>query len=228
MRSKRSTRSKARPKRRLHLKWSTANRKLRKTKTVSFNLPAFRSQDGFAVCPMAGGCATLCYARQGRYTMPDAKRTRERNLRVVRGDLERFERWAIEDLARLPHESVRLHDSGDFFSQAYLDSWIRVIAATPGKRFYCYTKSLHLDWRAVPANFTVVQSVGGKLDEQIDRERSHSRIFASHAEREAAGYVDGNVNDSPAQQGVTKIGLVYHGSYKLRPGQVLWLRQAAA
>jgi hypothetical protein len=210
------------------LYWSVNNRKLRKTRTVSFNLPAFRSADGFAVCPQAGGCATLCYARQGRFLMPDARRTREANLAVARTDLARFEELAIDDLThRIKQRSIRLHDSGDFFSQAYLDCWFRIIARFPDRAWYCYTKSLHLDWSRKPAHFTVIQSVGGKLDHQIDHSKPHSRIFASHADRRRAKYIDGNKNDKPAQQGKGRIGLVYHGSSPLKPANVIWLRKTA-
>lgn len=211
----------------LRLKWSTHNRKLRKTKTISFNLPAWRSRDGFMVCPGAGGCQGVCYAQQNRYVLPDAQRTREHNLRIARKDLARFERWAIEDLRRLRAASIRLHDSGDFYSQEYLNAWFRIVAAFPEKAFYCYTKSLHLDWSRRPRNLTVVQSAGGKWDEQIDQTQSHARIFASHEDRVAAGYVDGNVNDRPAQRGEQRIGLVYHGGRNLTAAQVIWLQQAA-
>ena len=50
----------------LTLHWSDGNEKLKRTRVVSFNLPAFRSADGFVVCPGAAGCANVCYARQGR------------------------------------------------------------------------------------------------------------------------------------------------------------------
>lgn len=35
---------------------------------------------------------------------------------------------------------VRLHDSGDFFSQDYLARWLDIIRAGTQTRFYCYTK----------------------------------------------------------------------------------------
>lgn len=208
----------------MYLKWSTGNSKLKKTGTVSFNLPAFRSADGFAVCPKAGGCATLCYARQGFYTFKSVAAAREANLAVVRGDLARFVQLAKADLAKLKHTTVRLHDSGDFFSQEYLNAWIEIIKQFPEKKFYAYTKSLHLDFSAVPSNLQIIQSAGGLLDKQIDTSKSHSRIFASHADRIAHDYVDGNVNDQPAIDGVTRIGLVYHGSKKLKTGQIRWLK----
>lgn len=116
-------------------------------------------------------------------------------------------------------QTIRVHDSGDFFSQEYLDIWLRTILKYPEMLFYCYTKSLHLDWSHKPDNFTVVQSCGGKLDHLIDLEKPHSRIFATNEDRVRAGYVDGNVDDGPAMRGEIKIGLVYHGQRNLTTSQ---------
>lgn len=207
------------------LRWSFGNEKLQKTDTVSFNLPAFRSADGFAVCPQAGGCASYCYARQGRFLMPEVQAARELNLTIARHDLPTFERLARVDLARIRQRSIRIHDSGDFFSQAYLDAWCRIVAAFPDKRFYAYTKSLHLNFRAQPKNLRIVQSIGGKLDAKVNPRLSHTRVFASVADRRAAGYVNGNETDRPAQRGAIRIGFVYHGSIPISAGLARYLRK---
>ena len=207
-----------------NLKWSFGNSKLAKLDTVSFNIPAFRSADGFETCPKAGACATLCYARQGRYMMPMVAATREFNLAIARRDLHQFIDYAIEDLSKIKNKIVRVHDSGDFFSQDYMDAWFDIASAYPLKKFYAYTKSLHLDRSNQPPNFQIVQSVGGLMDDEIDPTSSHSRIFETHYQRRKAGYVDGNVNDGPAIRGANKIGLVYHGQKNLKEGQRRWLR----
>ncbi len=208
----------------LHLKWSKNNAKLKKLKTISFSTPAFRSADGFEVCPKAGGCATLCYARQGHYTTPVVANAREYNLAKARGPLPLFIQMAIEDLHKLKPSIVRLHDSGDFFSQPYLDAWCEVMGQFPKVKFYAYTKSFHLDFSRIPSNFQVVQSMGGLMDSSIDHSKSHARMFPTHSARRAAGYVDGNVNDAHAIKGTRNIGLVYHGTRNLKEGQIAWLR----
>lgn len=208
----------------LNLKWSFGNDKLLKTDTVSFNIPVFRSADGFATCPKAGACVTLCYARQGRYMMPNVQKPREFNLNIVRKHLAKFPKMAIEALGRIKNKIVRVHDSGDFFSQKYMDAWFYIASKFPGKKFYAYTKSLHLDRSNQPDNFQVIQSVGGLMDDAIDPTESHSRIFASHSDRIKAGYVNGNTNDKPAIRGDIRIGLVYHGTKNLKEGQKRWLK----
>ena len=212
----------------LSLRWSFGNSKLEKTDTVSFNLPAFRAADGSTVCPGADRCASPCYARQGRIMFPAAQAAREHNLAIIRTSLPLFERFAIDDLGRIRQTSIRVHDSGDFLSQDYLESWCRIMQRFGHKRFYAYTKSLHLDWSAQPLNFNRVQSYGGKYDHLIDPTKPHARIFATKADRKRAGYADGNTTDRPAQNGTIKIGLVYHGSTKLTEQRVIWLRKAFA
>ena len=208
----------------LNLKWSFGNSKLAKLDTVSFNIPAFRSADGFETCPKAGACATLCYARQGRYMMPNVAATREFNLSKIRENLSNFTDLVLEDLGKIKNKIVRVHDSGDFFNQDYMNAWFTVASSFPEKKFYAYTKSLHLDRSRCPENFQIVQSVGGLMDDEINPRESHSRIFESHYQRRKAGYVDGNVNDKPAILGKTRIGLVYHGVKNLKDGQRRWLR----
>jgi hypothetical protein len=207
------------------LRWSFGNAKLTRTDTISFNLPAFEAADGFRVCPGAGVCRMACYARQGRYMLPNSIAAREVNLDIVRSSLPLFERLAIADLKRIPNDTIRIHDSGDFFSQAYLESWFRICVSFPDKRFYAYTKSLHLCFDAKPANLRIVQSMGGIHDAQIDQAESHTRIFVTHKERKAAGYMDGTKTDRPAMEGRTRIGFVYHGSRPISLAVARYLRK---
>jgi len=43
-------------------------------------------------------------------------------------------------------KAVRVHGTGDFYSQRYLDDWWFIAKLFPDIRFYCYTTSWHLDW----------------------------------------------------------------------------------
>jgi len=208
--------------------FSEGNSKLVKTgknmgrKIVAFNIPPdlkFTDADGVQrnTCPGALACRAVCYAKQGRMAMEAAIRARMGNLAASQS--EHFVILALAALDQTKADTVRIHDSGDFYSQAYLDSWCDIAKARPNVLFYAYTKSLRLDWSAIPANLAITQSEGGRFDADVDPDFSHSRIFSSHAAREAAGYVDGNVDDSPAIQGLVKIGLVYHGQRKLTEAQ---------
>ena len=159
---------------------------------------------------------------------------RARNLAVLRHIKETAQHPSLYGagvlmLALMPHVKrpakrgtklvVRIHDSGDFFSPWYLDMWIEIARALPEVEFYGFTKAITM-WQdsTPPANLSIVQSVGGTQDKHIDETLPHSRVFASHEDRKAAGYVDGNdevLGDIPAIVGDIKIGLVYHGTETL-------------
>lgn len=201
------------------LKWSFRNRKVSKLDAVAFGIPALKSETGFITCPMAGACAAICYARQGSYTWEPVRRAREANLAAIREGVHQFAADAIADLSHIKASIVRIHDSGDFFSQDYLDAWIFIARKFPEKTFYAYTKSLHLDFSFAPKNLKITQSFGGKLDSRIDVARPHSRIFATDKARRSARYIDGNNNDLQAIKGKTRIGLVYHGTRNLTEAQ---------
>jgi hypothetical protein len=81
---------------------------------------------------------------------------------------------------------VRIHSSGDFFSQAYFDAWLFVAQANPHLIFYAYTKALPY-WikrrEQVPSNFKLVASRGGRFDNLIETHNLRNvRVVFSEAE----------------------------------------------
>lgn len=213
-------------------KWNK-NEKLTKTSgkggwnVVGFGLPAdFNFMvDGVKhnTCPGALSCRDVCYAKQGGYRYPASKAARSHNLAFSQGDA--FVSGVVVDLARMRTvNTVRIHDSGDFYSQEYFNKWCDIAKALPHLTFYAYTKSLHLDLSGAPENFKVTQSLGGRLDSLVNLGKPHSRIFTSHEDRVRAGYVDGNLTDAYAIEGEQKIGLVYHGNKNLTEGQKIYFR----
>lgn len=216
-----------------NLKWTEGNAKLTKTsgeayRVLGYGIPADYSFEGGNTCPGANACRGVCYAKQGRYIMASVRDARLHNFTSfqTRGKLG-FIGDAIADLTRFVkrYNVVRIHDSGDFFSQDYLDAWKAIALAFPAVIFYAYTKSLHLDIMTdKPANLRIVQSLGGKYDSHVNLDIPHSRIFSTDADRIAAGYVDGNINDIPAIVGDIRIGLVYHGVKKLTDAQNAFFR----
>lgn len=212
-----------------NLKWTEGNAKLVKTggetlRVLGYGIPADFKIDGVGnTCPGAGACRGVCYAKQGRYGMASVFNARNHNLNLfLTVGAMGFVGMAIEDLLKLGkrYNVVRIHDSGDFFSQDYLNAWKAIALFTPNVTFYAYTKSLHLDIETDrPANLRIVQSLGGKFDDKVNLTQSHARIFATDSDRINAGYEDGNVSDMPAIEGVVNIGLVYHGVKKMTPAQ---------
>lgn len=174
----------------------------------------------FNTCPGALACKAPCYAKVGFYAMENVKRAKMNNLRasVLPGFVDNI---VSELKRRRSYNTVRIHDAGDFYSQEYYNKWCDIARALPDRIFYAYTKALHLDlYSNKPENLRIIQSLGGRYDSLVDLSRPHSRIFATHEARIAAGYIDGNINDIPAIEGETRIGLVYHGQKKLTLAQV--------
>jgi hypothetical protein len=186
-----------------------------------------RLADGrsFNVCPSAGACAKVCYARNGTYLFPAVHAAHLDNLRaafspdfpermlneLTRPRYHSAGRPHLPDVPRThlhPHAArlldlgaplVRIHDSGDFFSESYLWAWLAVAHSAPGVLFYAYTKEVRLLEAAAdeaPPNFLWVYSLGGRQDHLIDRDTMrHADVFPDPAAIAAAGYTDQSAHD---------------------------------
>ena len=164
-------------KKRYKLGFSMGNAKL--IFTCIFNLPCG------ITCPGAGQCKVVvgddgkikskgtnleyrCYAGQ-KEMYENVRKSKHRNYDALLG----LSRAGMRDLllSELPRGvRVRIHESGDFFSQDYFDAWIDVARALPEQLFYGYTKSIPYLLNRVaimPDNFRIVASYGGKYDRLI-------------------------------------------------------------
>lgn len=95
---------------------------------------------------------------------------------------------------------VRIHDSGDFFSEDYLRAWMSIAAQTPSVLFYAYTKEVALLKRVAagmaPPNFLWCYSLGGRQDHLIDKTRDyHADVFPNADAISAAGYFSQDAHD---------------------------------
>lgn len=188
--------------------FSNSNSKLKKDGIYSFGLPAKKT------CPNAGTCKQFCYASKNFYLMPSVKQAQSSRLALTK-NLQLFALVADAEIKKRNICMLRIHDSGDFYNQAYLDTWFRVMRSNPTVRFYAYTKQVQLlksvreRW---PENFTVIFSFGGRQDGLIDTARDrHARIFDTEEQLNRAGYVNGSDTDMVAAAGIVKrIGLVRH------------------
>lgn len=193
------------------MKLLSTNSKLRRSGILSFGLPAYKSASGMITCPGAKDCIKGCYARQGFYVMPSVAKAQEARLALTLTDS--FVSAMDSEIKKRKPTMVRIHDSGDFYSQKYLEKWLEIITRNPSVKFYAYTKMKPLfDSLELPANFTVIHSMGGKWSRSIDPKRDrHSAVFASKAALRHAGYADVTEFDHRAIGKNHRIGLVYHG-----------------
>jgi len=199
--------------------WLTQNSKMKKMsgpKTYNWGIPAYQASSGFKTCPNAAACATGCYATQGAYIFSNVAKVFEKRLKLAMSP--KFTLIINEEIKRRKIERIRIHDSGDFFNEEYLNKWIAIIKANPKVQFYAYTKMVSLFKQytvdgLIPSNFIVIYSYGGKEDKLIDKNTDrHSWVFSSLQALKDAGYAAANVNDAVALGTNPKIGLVYHGT----------------
>lgn len=148
---------------------SNKNHKLVPTETTAYfiwNLPAVYT------CPYATNeCICNCYALKAERRFPFSKssaiRSRVRNyLFSKRADFVEIMTEEIISYAkncRKPYLIVRIHESGDFYSQQYVEKWLQIIdncKAYTNITFYAYTKSFKFfDGKQLPDNFTLRASV---------------------------------------------------------------------
>ncbi|QGK70313.1 hypothetical protein GIY23_12970 [Allosaccharopolyspora coralli] len=144
----------------------------------NWTLPAWagRLPDGrsYNTCPSAGVCRQVCYALHGTYTWPAVRGKHHANLAFVLDDLPGWEHAMLAELAATKFHGgwIRIHDAGDFFSDAYTHAWLRIIRARPDVNFYCYTKEVDRFRRLVepdpPPNLLWVYSYGGTQDHALN------------------------------------------------------------
>lgn len=176
------------------MRFSNANKKLQKLAKelgiskraiYSFDLPAGHT------CPGAKDCLSRanrhgngikdgphtrfrCYAASAEVMYKHTREMRWDNLDNVRKALRRGpDICAQRLLGALPSRAkvIRIHTSGDFFSEAYMRAWFIVARECPDLHFYAYTKSLKVLDRVrdlIPANMHINISMGGKFDAMVD------------------------------------------------------------
>ena len=198
----------------------TQNSKLKETskklglKIFNFSIPAYKSKSGKVVCPFAESCVKYCYAQKGNY---------KRFPKVAEGMEERFliskslNFVALMDIEinKKKADAVRIHDSGDFYNNEYIEKWVNIAMLNPNVNFYAYTKSIPLfKGRNLPKNMDVIFSFGSKKDELIDVNNDrHARIFNNETELLKQGYINASKIDYYATKFHSenkKVGLIYH------------------
>ena len=138
-----------------HIYLSRGNKKLKKT--YIFNLPAVLTCNPTAIC------AKICYALKAERMYPQTKPCRMNNWDVVKNDSS----WVhalINKLHNAKHKYLRIHESGDFFSQHYVNQWIAIAQATPTIQFLAFTKRYEWDYSRAPKNLQIVFSAMSDSD----------------------------------------------------------------
>lgn len=119
-----------------------------------FTLPAGMSTCN-RICPG-------CYAMKSQVRFPAA--LAYRNCMLIASQQPDFADHIIAELSstRRSARTVRLHESGEFYSQAYIDKWLTIATALPQFTFYAFTKRLadfNFSKLAALPNFVLINSL---------------------------------------------------------------------
>ncbi len=116
-------------------------------------------------------CYKTCYTGKVERLYPTARRFREENYRLAkRQNLLLLHRLLHTQLARSPVDTVRIHESGDFFSEGYLQMWHSIIVQFPDRYFFGFTKVYDkyksiIDYLNVRHNVNIINSfIDGELN----------------------------------------------------------------
>lgn len=104
----------------------------------SFSLPSGKtcSKEACKTCYMNG-----CYARKIERLRPNVSKSYAENYEIARKHPEYLEGY-LDMYFSSPNapKLFRMHVSGDFFSIAYFEMWLRVVKSHPHTKFLAFTK----------------------------------------------------------------------------------------
>jgi hypothetical protein len=204
------------------LKFGRGNAKLGR-EIWTFSLPAGHT------CPGARGCLAKvgrdgglvdgseqefrCFSATAESVYSNVRKSRWHNFDLLKG-LSKEEMVALI-LASLPEEAklVRIHVSGDFYSESYFQAWMEVARRRPFSVFYAYTKSLRV-WvknrGEITANLRLTASYGGKWDSLIKEHGLKSAKVVFSLEEAVMLGLETDHDDSHAYGGEESFALVLH------------------
>ena len=109
------------------------------------NIAIFSLKEIFT-CLDCKDCLKDCYAVKASKAYPTVNNHRWLITYMAINHLDILKSWIYEELYKIAKNRkyvkyVRIHESGDFFNQDYLDMWYNVASMFPNFKFYFYTKS---------------------------------------------------------------------------------------
>lgn len=182
-----------------------------------FNLPAGWS------CPYAKDCKIKVDKITGKFeTIGKVFRcyaaSAERFPGVRKSRWENFDAMIKGEPIILPKDAthIRIHSSGDFFSQDYFDRWLQVTKDNSNVKFWAFTKSIQF-WvnrlDQIPENFTLQASKGSYQDDLIEKYHlKFAEVFSSKEEALKSG-LPIDTDDSHAMTGTQSFALLDNNKY---------------
>ena len=121
-------------------------------KIPTFSIPAIKTCKG-----STEHCRKYCYARKAEKRFKKVRESRERNLKCTKKF--RFVKQMSKQIEKKKGKYFRIHESGDFYKQRYLNKWIKIARKFPDINFLAYTQANHLNFTKKPDNLIIYHSV---------------------------------------------------------------------
>ena len=124
-----------------------------------FDLPAVET------CLNCNDCKTKCYALKAQRQYTDTRIFRSTNLALFNDSAIQLKYLIVNQLNSTKITTVRIHSSGDFFNQEYINFWEGIVYQFPNIKFYAYTKVAELlDFSKIESlpNFNLISSFVGE------------------------------------------------------------------
>lgn len=161
----------------------------------------------------------MCYAArsQGQYPASNIRVFKNLNLLKQYKTAEEMADLIVRSMKYHNIEDTdvfRIHEAGDFFSQAYFDAWLEVARRLPGTLFYAYTVSLPY-WisrkGSIPRNMKLIASMDENNEETIlKNDLRYSKMVNSVEEAKELG-LSIDVDDTIAWGSDRNFALLIHG-----------------
>jgi len=91
-------------------------------------------------CRNCASCKDTCYARKAQRMYVDTLLRRSYMTWLSMHFLDWLKAEIIAEIKKEKPKFLRIHSSGDFFSQRYADTWAEIAKMFPETKFYYYTK----------------------------------------------------------------------------------------
>jgi len=135
-------------------------------------------------------CDKYCYAKRGTFATTGVKRAMTLNLRESMKD--DFVDRIVGQIRAFYIRYVRIHPSGDFYSQEYVDKWLEIAKQRPETHFLVYTRNYEADFSQRPNNFKIYYTIDEAtttFNQTIERTATvfKSREDFKHMERRPDG-----------------------------------------
>lgn len=106
-------------------------------------------------------CDKYCYAKRGHFPCPNVQKLMHTNLEETKR--KDFVELMSAQITMLRYEkkieAVRQHACGDFYSNAYYQSWCKICKKFPDIVFLAYTRNWEIDFSKKPKNFVIYNSL---------------------------------------------------------------------